>query len=44
MLKGEQALEFLATQGATSLAVDTRLRTFNQGLTSAQGFDFEEST
>jgi FAD:protein FMN transferase len=44
MLKGEQALEFLATQGATSLAVDTRLRKFNRGLDSAQGFDLEEST
>ena len=32
MLKGAQALDFLATQGATYLAVDTRMRTFNHGL------------
>ena len=32
MLKGEQALEFLATRGATFLALDTRLRSFSHGL------------
>lgn len=32
MLKGEQALDFLATQCATYLAVDTSLRTFRHGL------------
>jgi thiamine biosynthesis lipoprotein len=38
MLKGPQALEFLATQGATYLAVDTSLRSFHSALAAAQAF------
>ncbi|MDE2627363.1 MAG: FAD:protein FMN transferase [Burkholderiales bacterium] len=39
MLKGEHALEFLATQQATFLAVDTALRTFHHGLPEADRFE-----
>lgn len=38
MLKGDEALAFLATQGATYLAVDTALRTFHPELPEAQPF------
>ena len=38
MLKGPQALEFLATQGATYLAVDTSMRSFHSALAAAQAF------
>ena len=38
MLKGDAALDFLATQGATCLAVDTSMRTFHPG--PAQGRPF----
>lgn len=39
MLKGEQALDFLATQHATYLAVDAALRTYQQGLSQALHLD-----
>jgi thiamine biosynthesis lipoprotein len=35
MLKGEAALDFLATQGATWLAIDTALRTYEGGASTA---------
>jgi FAD:protein FMN transferase len=38
MLKGEQALDFLATQGATCLAVDPALRTFHPGSPESRRF------
>jgi FAD:protein FMN transferase len=38
MLKGQQALEFLATQGATYLAVDTSMRSFHSALATAHAF------
>jgi thiamine biosynthesis lipoprotein len=38
MLKGEQALDFLATQGATYLAVDPSLRTFHPGSPESRRF------
>jgi FAD:protein FMN transferase len=38
MLKGEDALAFLATQGATFLAVDTQLQLFHHELPNAQQF------
>ena len=38
MLKGPQALEFLATQGATSLAIDTSMRSFQSGPTADPRF------
>lgn len=39
MLKGEQALDFLATQRATYLAVDTALRTFHHDLPETERFE-----
>jgi thiamine biosynthesis lipoprotein len=38
MLKGEQALDFLATQSATYLAVDTSMRTHHPGPTEGRRF------
>ena len=38
MLKGPQALAFLATQGATSLAIDTSMRRFQSGPTADRHF------
>lgn len=38
MLKGEQALDFLSTQQATYLAVDTALRTFHHRLPEGRPF------
>ena len=38
MLKGPQALAFLATQGATSLAIDTSMRSFQSGPTADRHF------
>ena len=38
MLKGPQALEFLATQGATSLAIDTSMHSFQSGPTADRHF------
>lgn len=43
MLKGRKALEFLATQGATYLAVDTSMRTFHPELPAAQRFHSGEA-
>ena len=42
MLKGESALEFLATQGATYLAVDASLRLFQPDLPLSRQFDCGE--
>ena len=42
MLKGESALEFLATQGATYLAVDAALRLFQPDLPQSRQFDYGE--
>jgi len=42
MLKGDGALDFLATQGATFLAIDPLLRTFQPGLSQADRFDCGE--
>ena len=43
MLKGEQALDFLTTQNATYLAVDTSMRTFQPGATDGRRFVCGES-
>jgi thiamine biosynthesis lipoprotein len=44
MLKGAAAPDFLATEGASWLAVDTSLRRFQGGPTDACRFDDEESS
>ncbi|MEP7300270.1 MAG: FAD:protein FMN transferase [Caldimonas sp.] len=43
MLKGGQALDFLATQRATYLATDPGLRCFHHGLAEADRFEYGES-
>jgi FAD:protein FMN transferase len=42
MLKGDAALDFLATQAATFLAIDPALRVFQPGLSQAARFDCGE--
>jgi hypothetical protein len=42
MLKGDSALEFLATQGATYLAVDAALRLFQPDQPQSRRFDYGE--
>ena len=42
MLKGPQALDFLNTQQASFLAIDTALRTFSSGREADRRFDFGE--
>jgi FAD:protein FMN transferase len=43
MLKGAQALDFLSTQQASFLAVDTELRTFHPGPSEPRHFDLGDS-
>jgi thiamine biosynthesis lipoprotein len=44
MLKGAQALDFLATQGASYLAIDTRLGVFRQSRPGSDRFDCGEGS